>query len=207
MTLRLGILGLILSMGAGFPAHTDANSSRLMTPLPEEKLEQSIFLSGKCAHVEIVEWRGSRQDSVLLDAICQEVLDKFPLFIKEKTNFKLSRTELFSQSLSVIPFNSKFRNLNDTEFRFSARSGIEYDEDGAVMPILGYHQRSTSFIYVYNVVKIDGKLNPQFRTVFAHELFHALSFQWGIFQQHSGDKNIKEEEMAQEFTNWLGYGK
>lgn len=212
MRSRFGFLTFFVWLGTGVPATTDANSSYLMTPLPEEKLTKSIFLSEKCAMVEIVEWRGrdevGRQEEVAdLDRICQRVVEKFPIFIKEKTDFKLPEDLSFSQLVSVIPGDDGFRNLNDVEFRFSTRSGIEYDENGEVMPILGYHQRATSFIYIYNLVRIKGKLNSQFRTVLAHELFHALSFKLGVFGQHTGNKNEKEEEMAQQFTEWMGYGK
>lgn len=212
MRSRVSLLALFVCLGVGIPVTTDANSSYLMTPLPEEKLTKSIFLTEKCALVEIVEWRGGneaerKEEVAELDRICQQVVEKFPVFIKEKTDFKLSEDRGFSQSISVIPVNSEFRNLNDVEFRFSTRSGIEYDENGEVEPIWGYHQRATSFIYIYNLVRTKGKLNLQFRTVFAHELFHALSFKLGIFHQHTGDKNQKEEEMAQQFTEWMGWGR
>ena len=43
--------------------------------------------------------------------------------------------------------------------------------------------------------------------VFVHEMFHAMSWHYGAFGQHSGMKNSVEESMAQEFTIYLGLGR
>ena len=50
--------------------------------------------------------------------------------------------------------------------------------------------------------------NRNFMVVFAHELFHAMSYESGVFHQHSADgrENI-EENMAQDFTEFLGLGR
>ena len=201
----IGPLLILLGLTTGAAANPHS-----MTPLPNEELSQSLSLTNACSKVNIVEWRQDGGPNEIaknkLNAICNKVIGDFPRFFKNK-EYNVTPIENFTQSVSIIPIDNGFRNLNDIIFRFSTRSFIEYDENGDLITILGYHQRATSFIYIYNQVLIDGKLNKQFRTVFAHELFHALSYQFGIFYQHDGNKNETEEEMAQDFTEFMGYGR
>lgn len=185
-----------------------------MTPLYSEELPTSLGFSQECQQVSIVEWRtdGSDQTSaqpsviIQLDQVCQTVVKNFAKFIATQKEYQLSsKIDNFHQFLSILPINSKPRNLNDSESRFANRSK-SLDENGEVIPVLGYHQRAASFVYLYNLIIIEGQLDAQFRTVLAHELFHALSYQFGIYQQHSENKDQKEEEMAVKFTIWLGWG-
>lgn len=190
-----------------------------MAPLPSEKLSQPIALTGSCKLVKVVEWRPTpnqeSQTSInkksidILNFICKKVIKNFPKFI-ETQKYKLNEELKLSQSLSLMPADLKnhgrdFRNLNDLTYRFKNRTK-EYDENGNPYPIWGYHQRASSFIYMRNdVLNENGEINKGFEIVFAHELFHSLSWKFGIYQQHKGNKDIIEEEMARKFTMFL-YG-
>lgn len=189
-----------------------ADQAGPMTPLPEEKLPKPIYLQEECRLVAIREWRINKSDQTgperyalgEIDKICQEVVVRFPDFIKYR-NLKMEKSyEDFFVSLSLIPDDSKSRDLNDLEGRFNGRSS-EYDEKGKPLPILGYHQRDADYIYLYNEVLEDGHVNLQFRVVLAHEFYHAMSWQYGIYQQYQGNKDLQEEKMAKQFTDWLGY--
>lgn len=183
-----------------------------MTPLPEEKLSKPIYFREECNLVAIREWRTNQPDQTgpnsavikEISRICQEVVTRFPDFIKYR-NLKMEKSyEDFFVNLSIIPDDQKSRDLNDLESRFNGRAA-EYDEKGKPLPILGYHQRAASYIYIYNEIIQDGQINPQFKLVLAHEFCHAMSWQYGIYQQHQGNKDLQEEKMARQFTDWLGY--
>ena len=81
-----------------------------------------------------------------------------------------------------------------------------YDDDGNVIPIWGYHQRKIASIFMRNDVLDGGAPNQMFKMVFAHELFHAMSYQYGVLDQYDGDKTAADEKMARKFTISLGLG-
>ena len=184
-----------------------------MTPLSEEKLSSPIALSQECAGVTIVEWRvdGSPQTPLNsqavqeIDRLCRLAVLRFPEFVKRQGYQFLHSGENFFQNISIIPADSYHRNLNDLESRFAGRTA-EYDQDGHALPILGYHQRDAYYVYIFNEISLKDGINPQFKTVAAHEIFHALSSQFEIYIQHSGNKDEQEEKMARKFTMWLGLG-
>ncbi len=100
------------------------------------------------------------------------------------------------------------RNLNDIKFRFANRTK-EYTSDGRVYNIWGYFQRYNGNVYVRNDVLNDdgGAVNGGFKVTFSHELFHALSYKYGIYNQHKGNKGSVEEAMAEQFTDSMGLGR
>lgn len=185
-----------------------AESASQMTPLSSELLNQPIVLTKECSKVTITEWRSktkSNQEQVNLDQICQSAVKNFSGFVKKK-KIILNTSKTFIQNISIIPVDTEKRNLNDTLFRFSTRT-MELDEDEDVIPILGYHQRATQYIYIYNQIRKSGNVSSRFKTVFSHELFHGMSSFYGWYGLHTGNKDLKEEQLAEEFTEYLGLGK
>lgn len=193
-----------------------------MDPLPEEKLPIAINLSDSCSNVSIVEWKStpgfessseiSDRAIAILDKICQKAVNHFIPFVKFH-GYQVENDDTYRVSVSLLPARldrsgTDYRNLNDLVFRFANRSK-EYDEDGTVYPIWGYFQRSTFNIYVRNDILDDRgeRLNLKFRTVFAHELFHSLSYHYKVFHQHKGNKDFVEEKMAGDYTMYLGYNR
>lgn len=179
-----------------------AESAMQMTPLQSELLKNPILLSGDCSGVTITEWQGksSKEKIQTVDSTCKKAFSEFKKFVKKK-KITLDFTSKFSLKISFLSVGTEKRSLNDINFRFSSRTK-EYDEDGDVIGIWGYHQRSSNYIYVFNLFD-----NPSFETVLAHEFFHALSFQYGLFNLHMGNKDKKDEKMAEEFTLFIGLGK
>lgn len=185
-----------------------------MMPRAVEKLSTPIKLNDLCAEVTVVEWRPtpglenstskSEKSIKILNQICNLSVRAFPKFINVYYDFP-NEKETLLQYLCLMPADVEqhgqdVRNLNDINYRFFNRTK-RYDEDGIPYPIWGYHQRSVSHIYIRNDV-----LNAEFKTVFAHELFHALSWKYGIYNQHLGDKDVIDEKMARQFTRHLGLG-
>ena len=185
-----------------------------MVPRAIERLSAPIKLNDLCAEITVVEWRPtpglenstskSEKSIKILNQICNLSVRFFPQFINKYYDFS-DRVENFSQSLCLMPadvnqYGQDVRNLNDISYRFVNRTKA-YDEDGIPYPIWGYHQRSMSHIYIRNDVP-----NAEFKTVFAHELFHAMSYQYGIYNQHEGDKDEADEKLARKFTRYLGLG-
>ena len=178
--------------------------STQMTPTISEKLNSPIAL---CSGIKIVEWRDSGTPATQLTKAnikaliryCKEAMKAFPKFVKSK-GYDLKRAGKLHTSVCFMPVNSSPRNLNDIDYRFSSRTKI-YDSDGNVGQIWGYFQRYTDHIYVRNTAA------NHHRVVFIHELFHSASYYYGIYDQHEGYKDSKDENLAQEFTVYLGYGR
>lgn len=181
--------------------------SKQMTPIASEKLKNPIALSEVCSSVKIVEWRDSNHKATkltdgnikALKRYCKEAMETFPKFVKER-GYKLRKGGKLKLSVCMMPVDSDPRNLNDIDYRFSARTKT-YDEDGNVQRIWGYFHRNASHIYLRNTAA------NYHRVVFMHELFHAASYHYGVYDQHSGDKDKKDEVMARDFTAYLGYGR
>lgn len=185
-----------------------------MTPRAVEKLSNPIKLNDLCSEVTVIEWRPTfgLEDSTgqsskaikLLNQVCNFAVKSFPKFINSHYDFA-NEEEKLSQSLCLMPADvnqdgQDVRNLNDVNYRFINRTK-EYDENGIPFPIWGYHQRSTAHIYIRNDV-----FNTEFKTIFAHELFHAMSYQYGIYSQHNDDRDEADEKLARKFTKFLGLG-
>lgn len=186
-----------------------------MKPQSYEKLESPIRLIDGCDDIFIQEWRstpglmettGPTSKSIkVINEICNLSLNKFPEFAKKKGFVIKSVDEKFHTTICMMPADvydqgTAPRNLNDLKFRFAKRT-IRY-------PLWGYFQRQQNYLYLRNdVLRNNGRINYRFKTVFAHELYHALSYYYGIYYQYSGDKNKIDEQLAQDFSAYLGLGR
>ena len=175
-----------------------------MFPLEKEKLKQQIYLKDKCKKVSIIEWKQTDKSSFqtsdsinVISEICNLSVSRFYEFSKIKKKNELVQT------LSLLSKGSKYRELNDSASRFYYRSGNYIN--GQIIPILGYHQRNASHIYIFNSVMIkvnnDWKGNPDFKKILAHEFYHALSYQSGLFNSRHADKQQTEQVFAQKFVS------
>lgn len=176
-----------------------------MKPLPQELLSQPIKLTGACSKVKIIEWRGSKinkSSKKIINDTCNMAVKGFKPFIKKQPGYHM-RGDMakFDTDLCLLPLNSDPRNMNDTDYRFYYRS-LKVD-------LWGYFQRAADNIYIRSDVLTEGYENESFSMVLAHELFHAMSYQYKIYHQHNGDKSQVEETeelMADQFTEYLGLG-
>ena len=164
-----------------------------MDPQSNEKLSSPIKLSERCSKVIIVEWQhvSDKEQAIKdLNAICNDAIKKFIDFVKS-AGYSLPSGRSLIQNISLLNFDSNYRSLNDSEFRFYYRT--KNYKDGSIIPIYGYQQPSISHIYIFNEIRKDGKINSLFRKKFAHELFHAMSSQFGLKTKE------KEEILASNF--------
>jgi len=190
-------------------------------PLHYERLPQPIALSGACRKIKIIEWRPTVGHSKstrltkravnIVNSTCNAAALSFYSFIDSKGKYTVSkeiRERNFETSLSFMPANMNRgggapRNLNDFKYRFVDRASYG--------PVWGWFQRSTDWAYIRNdVLNDDNKtFRKKFVIVTAHELFHAMSYASGVFHQHkpASDRDDIEEEMARQFTEYLGLGK
>ena len=188
-----------------------------MTPLDYEKLAQPISLNGSCKQIRIIEWRPTpgynnstkltSKSAQVVNDTCNLVVENFYRFMDSKKSYRVSRGTKFDTSLSFLPADLSRqgklpRNLNDIKYRFAYRSDLN--------PLWGYFQRDTDWAYIRNDVLNDDKtVNKGFVLVTAHELFHAMSYASGVFHQHKPEsyRDSIEEEMAQQFTEFVGLGR
>lgn len=192
-----------------------------MRPWKSEQLPKPIQL--KDCGITVIEWRqsngfagtapSSKAIQVLNDT-CVLVFQKFSYFA-ESNKLKHDSTIGFTQNLCLIPAIRSMggfdaRNLNDSRFRFANRAK-SYDINGQINMIWGYTSYDDETMYVRNDVLLEnGSVNRKFVVVFAHELFHALSWYAGTIQSYRlTGKNVSEtdEKNAQKFTEFLGLGR
>lgn len=195
---------ILLMMLSSTAIATDyVNSKGIMSPLVSERLDNPIYLNNYCNNVSIIEWRGTESTKESIDnirKICNLAVSKFEVFIKNQKGYEIrGKIVDFETNLCLMPLNSFPRNLNDMKYRFAERPGK--------FAVWGYFHRSPNNIYIRNDVILNGKNNRNFEVVLAHELFHALSYKYKIYEQHPGNKDQVEEFMAQKFTLFLGLGK
>lgn len=93
-----------------------------------------------------------------------------------------------------------YRNLNDTVYRFHFR------RFRAEAPFLRrYTDHDARRIYTRNDPLLDhGSANPEFATVLAHELWHALSLDAGIAYAVG---HARDEALARDFAESMGLGR
>jgi len=194
-----------------------ANSSypdeaRRMEPMQSELLDRPIYPIS-CRGLKIVEWRptpGSlhatspnKKSISIINNICKLVFSEYINFL-EKEGFSrkvdyLNATKRSSACLMPADINdhgTDFRNLNDNIFRFKDRRvhGVEY--------FWGYYDYNLKTIFSTNdPIDINENINNNFESVFAHELYHAISHYTGIYYEVGVEE---EEAMAQRFTDYLG---
>ena len=145
-------------------------------PFQRELLENPITL--KCGAV-IREWRGSPINKEKVEKLCTFTKVRFFPFMKSK-GFNVNESVPFTYSLSFIPNSSQYRDLNDSEYRFSGRS--------TRFKISGYTLNDVR--YAFN---LSNTYNHQFNVSLVHELFHALSFHYDV-------NGPDDEILAEEFT-------
>ena len=155
-------------------------------PLSSELLKQPIELD--CGAV-IREWRGAAINKTKVNNMCSLAEREFGPFIQDlgfSTNNKP-----FTYSLSFIPDSKNHRDLNDIIYRFANRS----PQDDALTGYTVHEGR-----YIFN---ISNTRDQQFDVSLLHEFFHAMSYHYGVFDQHPGtlyDKKLKDEDLAKRFT-------
>lgn len=197
-----------------FPMTARAN----MLPTASEKLANPLTMTD-CPRVIIVEWRASKgyenrtkyskKALTALNDTCKKVLDQFPKFVKSK-KLKFSTVNgKFSHKVSIIPGQKQFqgsepRNLNDLTGRFKNRYS-EYDADGNPYPIFGY----TSFVLKHTFLRNDlltanEDVDSKVQSIWAHELYHALSYHFKVYENLGDDAAQEDEKLADKFTDFIG---
>lgn len=166
-----------------------------MEPLPSEALDQPITLQD-CSGLTIEEWRGSVTDDKALkklNAICKRAIAEFESFIKSK-GLKKRNNSNFKYHVALLPDTKNYRGMNDMKFRFADRF--------VKKELWAYTSRDNRYIFMVSSVDI-----PEMPSIFSHELFHALSMHYGIFDAHANtdsERVAKDEKLALEFEKYLG---
>lgn len=189
-----------------------------MLPWPSERLPIPISLT-RCSGVKIIEWRASNRferstgpsDSAIseLDAACVRARMSFSKFIRDKRMVALS-LDGFHQDVCLMPADIRqdgnlARNLNDSRFRFLNRDK-EYTSDGRLYTIWGYTDYAHDTMFMWNkVLNEDGSVNRKFLTIFSHEMFHAMSRYSKLYLNYRGAVGPQDENMAHQFTTYLGF--
>ena len=171
-----------------------------MTPLADEMLLNPITLSDKCEGVVVREWRegepgteATRAAIRVMDRLCNRALGAFERFT-DRHGLERVHSLPFSWSVSVIPDGDCYRCLNDLTYRVSSRS--------EQIEVWGYTSLTHRFIFILNQVQVNGKPGVLWQKIWVHELFHALSMYYGIFESHAGTdaKRVKiDERYAKKF--------
>jgi hypothetical protein len=167
-----------------------------MEPFSSELLDKYIKLD--CGAM-IQEVRGGPLDYAKLNSLCSHARSNFFKFVdsKKQSTFD-NREDKFTWNISFLPIGSCYRCLNDESYRFKDRfiKGIT---------VTGYTDRSAKYSFA-----ISNTGDSEFTVTFVHEMFHAMSMYYGVYENHPGDyaaKSRADETLAQEFTVWLGYGR
>lgn len=181
------------------PAAARAQADETMTPLPSEELAQPIHLP--CG-LTLREWHGqsrpSRAAEAEMERLCVAAERHFVPFLRSRgLELPLPDRGAFRWSESLIPDGHCHRCLNDVQGRFAAR--FPHNE------LWGYTDLRRQWSFMISDVR-----SPMFRLVFTHELFHAMSMFYGLYESHSGstwiEKSDVDEKLARAFTRSLGLG-
>jgi hypothetical protein len=163
-----------------------------MTPLPNELLDNPVTLD--CG-ITVQEVRGNVNFNKI-NSMCTYAYTKFWKFIT-KRGIETNGREGFFWNISFIPEGSCYRCLNDDEFRFKYRN--------VKGPLVGYTDRDQRYAFM-----LSNSNDAEFNVTFVHELFHSMSMYYGIYDNHPGnwsEKTLADEILAEEFTEWIGYGR
>lgn len=167
-------------------------------PLESEKLSTPVKLSGACSAITIQEWQNEpsekQKELKTLNSVCHLVHNKIELFYF-KNKKKCHNLTSFRIFVSLLNPGKNPRELNDLKFRFLGRK-TEKDSNGNYYPLLGYFDFSTKHLFILNDFQ-----HSKFKTIWAHELFHAINHHCGFF-----DNVGKEEQEARKFTKYLDLG-
>lgn len=210
----------------GLPAIALGQESRSrlvghIQPLQEELLDKPIPL--KNCPIDVIEWRGtpnrpgtapSAKAIRVLEDTCEQATKGFASFVAEELSTPAGVLAPIDgrYSLCLLPFEgSDYRSLNDSDFRFFDRTK-ERREDGSVYGILGYFAMRPGIIFLRNDVLLPGgEENPRTVTIFAHEVFHLMSYSSGLFNSYGPELSFIEkvsidERNARKFTMSIGLG-
>lgn len=184
------VLSILLVAGVAF---SDQRIVGHMTPLPEEKLENPITLD--CGII-VQEVRGNSADYATLNSMCTHAYTNFWKFVDAK-DLQTNHRARFIWNVSFLPDDTCYRCLNDEQYRFRYRH--------VKGRLVGYTDRDQRYAFV-----LSNNRDREFNVTFVHELFHAMSMYYGIYDNHPGNwsqKTAADERLAVEFTEWLGYGR
>lgn len=187
------------------------------TPLKEELLPQAIHLTRACENIYITEWKDysfSDKDIKIVDDVCNNVVNNFYSFVNSK-GLKYNKKIKPFYKVSLLPWDESFdgrgyRNLNDFKYRFADRpsfcdtNGRECNENEVPFAFRGWTDLENQYHFLRNDPQINSKPNKKFNAILAHELFHELSWESGVYSSHNSVET--EEQMAKSFTQVLGYG-
>jgi len=164
-----------------------------MKPLSSELLSQPIEL--ECG-VLVHEWRGYPRDEAKIQNLCRLATDEFFPFVARK-GLVPDHHRTFHWSAALLPNGECYRCLNDEQWRFAKRA--------ARGNLTGY----TSFTNRYSFL-LGNTRHREFDVTLVHELFHAQSYYYGLFDRHADDDAERvriDEQLAVEFTESLGLGR
>ena len=200
------------------PQIAQARDRSLMLPLASELLPKPVKV--KNCPITVREWRASKNQPwtgpsktsyILLKVICERVFKDLPRFIEEE-GLQMTTPDLkFHENFAFMPCNGskdgkQYRNLNDIKSRFKKRVKF-YDEMGNIQSLMGYADRNRSYVYMMNeAFHPNGKPNKKFAIVFAHELWHAISDQYGVYITLGPQKAAVDEDLARKFTKFIKLG-
>ena len=191
--ISLAIALIISLVTASIPAQSQDKLTGHIMPLDSELLSPSIHLA--CG-LTIKEWRGGPRDRARVESLCMLAIKSLDPYLKENHLEKIHNRP-FDWSASLLPWGKCYRCINDLDWRFRYRQ--------ARFLVTGY--TSLSYQYTFTVGNIEHR---NFDVSFLHEMWHAMSYYYGIYDNHPGDeaaKLIADEHLAVGFTQWLGFGK
>lgn len=167
-----------------------------MKPLPSEQLPNPIALK-KCPGLAIHEWRRPDAHALQrLNRICRRAIMAFEPFL-EKKNLQKQHDQPFFYDIALLRDTTAYRGMNDVRYRFKYRANKK--------DLWGYTSKLKRFVFMVDTIYI-----PEMANIFSHELFHALSMHYGVFDSHGNTtaERVRTDEMlASEFTQYLGLGK
>lgn len=213
-----GVAAILLCTASVF---ADQKIKTAMSPTGDELLYPQITLQD-CYGVKIVEWRptvgwegtsspGPETIKIINDT-CKLARSQFFHFLNDQNlKWETPQTQ-FVQHLCLMParldrHGDEHRNLNDINNRFASRPR-RFNNDGSVQITWGFAEHVTQNIYIRNdVLTDDDYMNSRFVTILAHELYHAMSWHYKVYDNYQEqDKSVQDEKMARKFTKFLNLG-
>jgi hypothetical protein len=181
-----------------FTASHSFAQTRSIFPLPHEVLDSPIVL--ECGLI-IREFSGNKLDKRTINRLnkhCNIAHKYFFLYNHMEKPYD------FSWNISFIPEGTCHRCLNDRKDRFK---DIFIKNNN----IIGYTDLKAKYIFMYS------KTDRYWDLTFVHELFHAMSMYYDIYDNYPCNQASPQEKYtckteydeyhAQQFTEILGYGR
>ena len=173
----------------------DNHAKGHVKPLPEELLQIPVTLDCGVTIVENVEKLNGRlvkaelteKDIKTINLICSKVAINYSGFLSTH-HMGTPSIEKFHWEVSFLPDTRDYRCLNDTKYRFYDRR----IQEGNVSDD-GYTDKFNKLTF-----SLSNRNSKYFKTVFAHEIFHAMNYFYSIEDT---------ERLAEDFTAQLGYGR